>query len=359
MYGNNQSPCFDEFLKVLKREEPEGRVRFYDLGVDIEVMEKILGYELPSLDSNPEAYLKGKIEFYHNMGHDYVPVGVRCYQDQERLGDTWKRAKDTAELANDARVWAPMGTGPVTNREEYEKYPWADPAQVQTEYLDIAASLLPKGMSIIAGFSCIVEPIVEHIMGPEPLAIALYENPNLVRDVAARLGECAVAAADASAAHEAVGAVCCGDDMGFKTSTIMSPQHLREYALVWHKQAVEAAHLHGKPAILHSCGNLDAIMDDIINYCKYDAKHSYEDIIVPVTEAKKLWGDRIAILGGIDMDVLGRGSEDEVREYVRSVLQSCGKAGYALGTGNTIANYIPVRNYLAMLDEGGKFEFEN
>ncbi len=48
------------------------------------------------------------------------------------------------------------------------------------------------------------------------------------------------------------------------------------------------------------------------------------------------------MLAGIDMNILGRGSEDEVREYVRSVLQSCAKTGYALGTDNTIANYIPM-----------------
>ena len=28
--------------------------------------------------------------------------------------------------------------------------------------------------------------------------------------------------------------------------------------------------------------------------------------------------------------------------------------GYALGTGNSVTNYIPVRNYIAMLDEGMK-----
>jgi uroporphyrinogen decarboxylase len=29
--------------------------------------------------------------------------------------------------------------------------------------------------------------------------------------------------------------------------------------------------------------------------------------------------------------------------------------GYCLGTGNSVANYIPLDNYLAMLDEGRKF----
>ena len=31
------------------------------------------------------------------------------------------------------------------------------------------------------------------------------------------------------------------------------------------------------------------------------------------------------------------------------------KGGYCLGTGNTMANYIPIDNYLAMVDEGRKF----
>ena len=44
-----------------------------------------------------------------------------------------------------------------------------------------------------------------------------------------------------------------------------------------------------------------------------------------------------------------------VRLYVRNILEECAGKGYALGTGNSVANYIPVANYLAMLDEGRKF----
>ena len=29
--------------------------------------------------------------------------------------------------------------------------------------------------------------------------------------------------------------------------------------------------------------------------------------------------------------------------------------GYCLGTGNSVANYIPLDNYLAMLDEGRRW----
>ena len=52
------------------------------------------------------------------------------------------------------------------------------------------------------------------------------------------------------------------------------------------------------------------------------------------------------------MDKLGRMNESELRNYVRGILDECMPGRYALGSGNSIANYIPVENYFAMLDEG-------
>jgi uroporphyrinogen decarboxylase len=63
-------------------------------------------------------------------------------------------------------------------------------------------------------------------------------------------------------------------------------------------------------------------------------------------------------MGGIDVDVLARRSVDEVRIYVRKVIEECAPGGgYALGTGNSVANYIRVENYLAMLEEGWKYRY--
>ena len=73
-------------------------------------------------------------------------------------------------------------------------------------------------------------------------------------------------------------------------------------------------------------------------------------------EAKKLWGERIAVLGGIDMDFLCRASQEQVRRRTRDTLDVClPGGGYCLGTGNSVANYLPMDNYLAMLDEGRKY----
>jgi uroporphyrinogen decarboxylase len=97
-------------------------------------------------------------------------------------------------------------------------------------------------------------------------------------------------------------------------------------------------------------------MEDLIEDVGIDALHSYEDTIWTVVEAKEQYGDRIAVLGGIDVDFLCRATKDQVRQRTRDTLARClPGGGYCLGTGNSVANYIPLDNYLAMLDEGQRF----
>ena len=192
-------------------------------------------------------------------------------------------------------------------------------------------------------------------MGYEILSCALYDDPHLVKDMFDKVGQVLVSAQSTMAQMEWIGALALGDDMGFKTSTMISPEHLRQYVFPRQKQIAEAVHAYDKPLILHSCGNLENVMEDLIEYVGIDAKHSYEDVIMPVAEAKRRYGERISILGGIDMNFLCQASPDEVRRYTRRVLDVCAPGGgYCLGTGNSVANYIKLENYLTMLDEGLK-----
>ncbi len=92
------------------------------------------------------------------------------------------------------------------------------------------------------------------------------------------------------------------------------------------------------------------MLEEIIDDLGYDGKHSFEDVILPVEEAWEQWGDRIAILGGIDMDFLATRTPAEVADRAARLLELTGSKGYALGSGNSIPPFIPVENYLAMIN---------
>lgn len=134
---------------------------------------------------------------------------------------------------------------------------------------------------------------------------------------------------------------------------MISPADTREFVLAGHKRLAEMAHAAGRPYLLHSCGNLGDILEDLIEDVRIDGKHSFEDTIEDVRDAKRSYGDRIALIGGIDVDFLCRADETAIRRRVRDTLDVClPGGGYCLGSGNSVANYVPLDNYLAMVDEG-------
>ncbi len=351
MFRFRPDPNFSRLRKTLLRQGEPDRVPFYELFADWEIMSAVFD-NMEIVDrkyrAKVEAIEDKAIRFYYMLGYDYVPAGAGISLPRHNV----LSAADTAERSKGQRTWVDEHHGTIETREDFEKYPWPSPDDINYSHIENLSKHLPDGMLAIGGTSGVLENVM-WLMGYEPLSYALYDNPQLVKDMFDKIGGILLSAHSTMAQMEWVGALVMGEDMGFKTATMISAEHLRKYVFPWHKRIVEAAHAYDKPFILHSCGNLEEIMDDLIEFVKIDARHSFEDVIMPVTEAKKRYGDRISVLGGIDVDFLCRATPDEVRRYVRRVLDECAPGGgYCLGTGNSVANYVKLENYLTMLDEG-------
>jgi uroporphyrinogen decarboxylase len=141
-----------------------------------------------------------------------------------------------------------------------------------------------------------------------------------------------------------------GDDLGFKTSTLIAPEDIRSHMIPVYKEIIGRVHAFGKPFLLHSCGAIFSIMDDLIE-AGIDAKHSNEDQIAPFPEWVKRYGGRIGNFGGIDTDAVCRLPYAELKEYITDVLEKCsGCGGFAFGSGNSIPDYVPVEKYLNMVE---------
>lgn len=92
-------------------------------------------------------------------------------------------------------------------------------------------------------------------------------------------------------------------------------------------------------------------MEDVIEL-GINTKHSNEDTIAPFDKWIELYGEGIALFGGIDVDVLCQQKPEEIIEKVtQDGLRFRGLAkGYAIGSGNSIPDYVPVEGYLAMIE---------
>jgi len=352
-------PDWEEFVACIRRKGTPRRVHYIELFLDGEVQQAI-GKRFNVWDgldpADPAHVAKGQVRLQRFLGYDYVRQGL----DDLYFPLKSSTSEDTASEMprRGGRNYVSEGKGIVTNWEEFEAYPWPDPAKPSAILsLQWYEKNLPDDMCVIGsgGFGHFAE-LLTWLMGYETLCYALYDDRALVRAIADKLMEIYTVALQRILQFKRVRALWGSDDMGFKTGTLIAPDDLREFVLPGHKKMAEMTHAAGLPYILHSCGNLESIMEDLIEDVKIDARHSFEDAIEDVRDVKRRDGDRIALLGGIDVDFLCRADEQSIRERVRDTLKVCMPGGgYCLGTGNSVANYIPLNSYLAMLDEGRRF----
>jgi uroporphyrinogen decarboxylase len=212
---------------------------------------------------------------------------------------------------------------------------------------------LPEGMKLTV-MAPLFEHVLETLLGFEGLFYAMHDEPDLVAEVFARWGQIVYHYYESVIGLDAIGAIFHADDLGFTTSTFVSPAFLRRHVFPWLKAYVALAHRQGKGFWYHCCGNVyrNGVIEDLIDDVGIDAFHSFQDTIMPVVEFKARYGGRVAALGGPEMDKLARLEGAPLRRYVRDILDQCVPGDrFALSSGNTIANYIPLRNYFAMLDE--------
>jgi uroporphyrinogen decarboxylase len=332
----SRKPDFDQFLRVLERKVPD-RPTMFEFFLNDALYGRLAG-DLPVNGEDSTVRALRIARAYARAGYDYVTIHTSSIEFPTSTPE--KGHLKSVSMNTFAKIH---------EREDLASYAWPDPDAFGTPNLDAVGPKLPEGMRIVAFGPGGVLENVTYIMGYENLCLQLADDPALVAEVADGVGSRLLRYYELAAAHPAVGACIVNDDWGFNTQTLISISDLRKYITPWHKKMVKAIHAAGKPAILHSCGQLEGVMDDIIDDMGFDAKHSYEDSILPVEQAYDRYGSRIAILGGIDVDFICRSTPDAVFDRARRLLEKTGCKGYALGSGNSIPYYVPDECWAAMV----------
>ena len=281
-------PDYHRLLKALRRQGNPGCVPFLELFADPEIIAAIAGgpviYKQQQVSDRrvQEVALDQKVRFWHQLGYDALWMGANL-----QLPDKFElQTGDTAELSRGKRTWVDENAGRIMSWQEFDSYPWPRVTDADFYPLEYAARILPQGMAIVGMISGMFEPVC-WLMGYRNLALALYDQPDLVQSVIDRLREIYIPLASSLVQMDRVMGLWMGDDMGFRSSTLISPDHLRRYIFPYQKEIAAIAHEQGKPFLLHSCGNLEAVMEDLIEEVGIDARHSFEDAIQPVERFRR------------------------------------------------------------------------
>jgi len=282
-----------------------------------------------------------RIKAFTNAGYDHCPILIK--------GAEFPRKQDEHQSVQTKSLNA---GSIITDRESFNRYQWPSVANCNFSLISQAGASLEGNMKFTPySYDGILENAIG-IVGYENLCYMLYDDEELLADIFEKIGTITTEYFVKCLEYEEVGAILCNDDWGFNSQTMLPPQALRKYVFPWYQKIVKMAHDKGKLALVHSCGYYHDIIDDMIHKIQFDGKHSFEDNIYPVEKAYQDLQGKIAILGGIDMNFLARKTAEEVYQRCKKMLSITKQGGYALGSGNSIPDYIPDENYLAMLRAG-------
>lgn len=345
-------PDYRNFLAAVRRTNT-GPIPLIELAIDARVLAALIGEPPPNAENGPageRAAAKWTVAAMHRLGYDVVKISASIPFTVSRL-----RANDPPEHARLHRAWQDQHRGAIRSMEDVSRFDWPEVGDVGFGPLEAASACLPEGMALL-GFAGGVLEYATDLMGLEPFMYAVYDAPDLVAAVLDRVGHIICEVFKVYCQTESVCAVWLGDDLGSKNGLLVSPEFLRRHIFPWYKCFGDLAHEHGRLFLLHSCGNMYAIMPDLVDAVGIDGKHSFEDAIMPVERFMDTWGTAVGTLGGIDVDLLARGPEQAIAARTRQVLEHAApRGGYACGSGNSIPDYVPPDHYLAMIETVARF----
>ena len=189
-------------------------------------------------------------------------------------------------------------------------------------------------------------------LGFENLTFAMYDEPELLMEI--------IEAADAfwtklglKLIEAGCTALYVANDMGMNGSTLISPDQLREFFFPSLKKQISAWKAAGGKVLYHSCGNVDAVLEDLADM-QIDALNNIQVRAgMDLKSVKERIGDRVTLVGNVDAtDILCGQDKAAIEAAIRQVVETAGyDGGLIIATDHSFHKGMPEENVLFFLEK--------
>ena len=329
----------ERVLTALRCEQPD-RVPYCELGIDRALAQKIMGWGEPvGQSANLEANiytLEEATAIAERLKLDNISYVLRAPVYAHK------------HPGQDGRLF--YGDGMIRTEADLSLLQLPDPDD-DAFYAEAEAFVRQKGdyaawfVTRIGIFPTILS------MGLENFCVALYENRGFVEEVLDRYCTWAVKVAK-RACRLGFDVFASTDDMAFNTAPYFSPEVFRDLVLPHFQRVAGQVTI---PWVVHSDGNLLPFLEDLLGL-GIAGLHPIEKGAMDIQALKRDYGDRLCLLGNVDLNILGMGTPGDVEAEVRGLIRDVGPGGgYVVTSGNSLAGYLLPENVLALSDAVRKY----
>ncbi len=272
-------------------------------------------------------------------------------EGSDRWGVTWAGGIPATNEWEPAIVSYPV-EHPLRDLSKLDEYPFPDPDE--PGIMDGLLDGVNQEEVLVSGklFFLLLER-ANMLMGMENLFLAMIDQPGRVRTLLRRIADYQIGIVRRYL-DLGVDIIRATDDYGAQKTLLMSPRLWRSLIKPELERIVEVAKEGGALFWLHSCGHIMEILPDLVEIGV--------DVLDPVqarandqAEAKRLYGDRLSFMGGMDTQrVLSLGSPEEIIAEVKKRIGLMGPSGGYILAPDTLIT-VPEANYRAYLEAGAQY----
>jgi uroporphyrinogen decarboxylase len=269
----------------------------------------------------------------------------------DRWGVTWAGGVAAASEW-EAEIQGYPVNHPLKDLSALETYPFPDPDE--PGIMDGLLDGVDRDEVLLTGEICFpVQDRAHLLMGLDTFCLAALDQPERVRELLRRITDYQIGIVGR---YLAMGAdIIRGlDDYGGQRSLLLGPKLWRNLIKPELARIVQVAREGGALFWLHSCGRVMEIIPDLIEI-GVDILDPVQVLANDQAEAKRLYGDKICFMGGIDtQQLLTEGTPEEVTSAVRERIGMLGPGGGFILAPDTLIP-VPPENYRAYLEAGARY----
>jgi uroporphyrinogen decarboxylase len=207
-----------------------------------------------------------------------------------------------------------------------------------------------RGDWLVGGFWFGFDITHSWMVGTERLLMALAEDPEWCMDMFdAQLNLDIAMFEEIWAAGYTFDEISWPDDMGYKGTPFFSTSMYREVLKPFHQRAIDWAHAHGIKARLHSCGDINPLVPDLLEIGldglnPLEVKAGMDPIAL-----KRQIGDRLLFHGGVNAVLWDQlpAIEAEMRKVI-PVLKRQG--GYVFSSDHSVPSSVSLEGFRRITD---------
>lgn len=245
----------------------------------------------------------------------------------------------------------------VKEREDWKKVKpllTPDPRRINFEaYRKAKAEAAAAGRFFVWSGVNVFESI-HPVCGHENMLVGMALDPDWVRDMAETYADLAIELQKMLFEQEGwPDGIWYYEDMGYKGSPFMSPAMYREIIKPSHIKTIGFAKEHGLPVIMHSCGFVEPLLPDMI-----DAGIDCLQVIeikagMDLLKLHRLYGDKIAFMGGIDVRTLYSNDREIIRRELESKIPVVKEGfNFVLHSDHSIPKTVDYETYCYFVKTG-------